>query len=368
MGVCRNMIDFAEYTFDTILSGLLSRIPDDLDKREGSIIYDALAPAAYEFASMYRNLETAYGDSFVFTASGDALDRRGAEMGIVRRPAVKALRLGKFYDSQGNGFDVAEGMRFGTLDGENSMSFSVLSQVETGVFCLEAETGGAVGNKYWGELLPAQYIEGLARAEMVGEPIIDGADQETDDEYRARYLYKVRNEPFDGNCAQYLQWALEYPGIGKAKVFPLWQGANTVKVSVLGVDDMPCSQQLLEEFQDYLDPGAQGLGNGVAPIGAKVTASTVDLVNIAVRCEVALEPERDREQYQELIREAIKAYFDSISYKKNKVFYMEVGAAILSVPGVTELVTLTLNGSAGDTSLGDEERPYLNSFTMEVVA
>lgn len=360
------MIDFAEYTFETILSGLLSRIPDDLDKREGSIIYDALAPAAYEFASMYRNLEAAYGNSFVFTANGEALDQRGAEMGISRRPAVKAVRVGKFYDSQGKGFDVAEGMRFGTLDGENSMSFLVISKVETGVFYLEAESGGSVGNEYCGELLPAQYIQGLARAEMTGEPIIDGADQETDDEYRARYLYKVRNEPFDGNCSQYLQWALEYPGIGKAKVFPLWQGPNTVKVSVLGTDDMPCSQQLLGKFQDYLDPGGQGLGNGVAPIGAKVTASTVDLLNIAVVCKVALEPDCDGEQCEKLIQEAIKAYFDSISYKRSKVFYMEVGSAILSVPGVAALVTLTLNGSAGDLDLGDEERPYLSTFTMEV--
>ena len=31
-------------TFETILEQMLSAVPDTVDKREGSIIYDALAP------------------------------------------------------------------------------------------------------------------------------------------------------------------------------------------------------------------------------------------------------------------------------------------------------------------------------------
>ena len=37
-------------TFSQILADMLARVPNDLDKREGSIIYDALAPAAVELA------------------------------------------------------------------------------------------------------------------------------------------------------------------------------------------------------------------------------------------------------------------------------------------------------------------------------
>ncbi|MDO4542151.1 MAG: baseplate J/gp47 family protein [Bacillota bacterium] len=360
------MIDFSQYTFESILQGLLSRIPDDLDKREGSIIYDALAPAAYEFASMYRNLEAAFKESFVATATGENLDQRGAEMGISRRAAVKSVRLGKFYDAQGNGMDVALGSRFATLDGENSRVFVAIAKEDNGVFHLEAEDGGAGANSYWGRLLPVQYIDGLAEAEMVEEPVIAGADEESDEEYRARYLYKVQNEPFDGNCAQYIQWALEYPGIGKCKIFPLWQGPNTVKVSVLNTEDMPCSQQLLADFQEYLDPNAAGLGNGVAPIGAKVTAATVTLLNISISCTVELAAGSNSEHYKALITKAVEDYLKEISYKKNKVFIMEVGAAILSVEGVLGLSELKLNNSAGDVQLGDEECPHLTDLTMEV--
>ena len=360
------MIDLSEYTFNAILEGMLSRIPDDLDKREGSIIYDALAPAAYEFASMYQNLSEAFDNSFISTATGEALDRRGAEMGIIRRPAVKAVRMAKFYDADGEGYDVEEGTRFSTPQGEDSRTYITVSKVEQGVFYLEDETGGAAGNNYIGDLLPNQYIDGLAQCEMVGEPIVKGSDAETDEEYRARYLYKVKNEPFDGNASQYLQWALEYPGIGKAKVFPLWNGANTVKVSVLGTDDMPCSEQLLADFQNYLDPGSQGLGNGVAPIGAKVTVSTVSLTNITVSGTLEISIGYDQTEVKEIAADAVREYFNYVSYNKTKVYYMEVGAAILGVDGVVGLTNLKLNNGTADISLGQEERPYLNSISLGV--
>lgn len=362
------MIDLTEYTFAAILSGLLSRIPDELDKREGSIIYDALAPAAYEFASLYSNLAEAYADSFVATATGQALDMRGAEMGITRREAVKAVRLGKFYDAEGQGFKIGEDLRFSTLDGDNSRTFTVLRELEPGVYYLEDTEGGAAGNSYIGELLPTQYVDGLARAELIGDPIIDGSDAESDEEYRARYLYKIKNEPCNGNTWQYLQWALEYPGIGKAKVFPLWDGPNTVKVSVLGTDDMPCSPALLADFQAYLDPGSQGLGNGVAPIGSRVTVSTVELFDVTVSCSVQLSPDTEEQHILALMAQAVRDYFNDISYKKEKVYYMEVGAALLSVEGVFAISDLKINNNTVDIAFAPEERPILSDFRAEVTA
>ena len=47
---------FEEKTYDNILDSLLSKVPADIDKREGSIIYDALAPVAAELTQAYINL------------------------------------------------------------------------------------------------------------------------------------------------------------------------------------------------------------------------------------------------------------------------------------------------------------------------
>ena len=43
-----------ENTFDKIMNRALERVSDDVDKREGSVIYDALSPMAAELVHCYR--------------------------------------------------------------------------------------------------------------------------------------------------------------------------------------------------------------------------------------------------------------------------------------------------------------------------
>jgi len=42
-----------KYTFDYLMKEALSRVNENIDTREGSIIYDALAPACYELAGFF---------------------------------------------------------------------------------------------------------------------------------------------------------------------------------------------------------------------------------------------------------------------------------------------------------------------------
>ena len=72
---------YEEATYEAILSRMLARIPEDFDKREGSIIYDALAPAAVELAMIYMELDAVLNQLFADTASREYLIRRAAERG-----------------------------------------------------------------------------------------------------------------------------------------------------------------------------------------------------------------------------------------------------------------------------------------------
>ena len=56
------MYEQMEYRY--ILSRMLERVPDIMDKREGSVIYDALAPAAAELANMYIELDSVLNQTF----------------------------------------------------------------------------------------------------------------------------------------------------------------------------------------------------------------------------------------------------------------------------------------------------------------
>ena len=62
-----------DVTFNEILERMLSRVPNSFDKREGSIIYDALAPAALELQRVYIELNSILSDAYGDTASREYL-------------------------------------------------------------------------------------------------------------------------------------------------------------------------------------------------------------------------------------------------------------------------------------------------------
>ena len=88
---------FESQTFELILQRMLDRIPDSFDKREGSVIYDALAPAAVELQTMYIALDDWLNEAFANTASREYLIRRASEVGVEPYPATKAVMKAKFF-------------------------------------------------------------------------------------------------------------------------------------------------------------------------------------------------------------------------------------------------------------------------------
>src|SRR5215831_10507371 len=76
-----------------------------------------------------------------------------------------------------------------------------------------ALTAGSIGNADSGTsvdfISPISGIDAQATVvEMTG-----GADTETDDQLRARVLFRIRNPPMGGSAADYIEWALSVPGV-----------------------------------------------------------------------------------------------------------------------------------------------------------
>lgn len=73
---------YEEVTYEEILERMLERVPDDMDKREGSLIYDALAPAAIELQIMYIELDVILKETFADNASREFYSdgRQNAEL------------------------------------------------------------------------------------------------------------------------------------------------------------------------------------------------------------------------------------------------------------------------------------------------
>ena len=76
---------YEDVTYELILDRMLDRVlaqNPNIDTREGSIIYNALAPAAVELQNMYIQLDTILNESFADTQTRDYLIKRCAERGV----------------------------------------------------------------------------------------------------------------------------------------------------------------------------------------------------------------------------------------------------------------------------------------------
>lgn len=351
---------YEHMTYELILQEMISRISakyPNLDTREGSIIFNACAPAALELAIAYAELDNVLSESFVGTASREYLFAHCNQMGmdVSVFNASAGVHKGVF------DVEVPIGSRW-NYDLYNYTVTEYIGKDDDGRFTyrMQCETTGTTPNNVTGKLTPITEVpQGLDYSEVT-ECLISGENEYTDDEIRVAYFDYVRSMAIDGNVAQYEKWCSTYPGIGHYKVFPLYNNQpNTVRVSILRApDNRKAGDTLINDFQEYLDPGIKGMGNGVAPIGAFVTVSTAAEIPITVGGKVTLAP--NRSVTTEELDKAIEDYFTEIAYKKKVVSYMGVGAALLKVDGVEFVSDLTLGGQQNDIDLQDEEIPVLN--------
>lgn len=344
---------YESMTYEAILQRMLDRVPNTLDKREGSIIYDALAPAAAELTQAYIELDINLQLAFADTSSDEYLTMRAAEIGIDRIAATYALRKGFFYATGNVPFDVDIGARF-TIE---RLNYIVIERISIGKYKLQCETSGDVGNIPFGNMVPVNYIEGLAKAELA-DVITSGEDEETDDSLKKRYHFRVRQPITSGNIYHYKQWAREVAGVGDAKVFPLWNGNGTVKVAIADSDMKPAIPALVTTVAQYIET--------VCPIGATVTvvSATGKTLNIAVKA--ILVPGVGLHGVYESFTAAVQAYLKEIAFVSSYVSHARIGTLLLAVPGVDDYSGLTLNGISGNVTLTGEEIPVLGSVDMEV--
>ncbi|WP_282939001.1 baseplate J/gp47 family protein [Paenibacillus sp. RC67] len=354
-------------TFQTILSRMLERVPADIDKREGSIIYDALAPAAWELAGLYTELDINLNLSFADTATGEYLERRTLEFGIQRKPASKARRKALFYGSGNVPFDIPIGSRFSG----GALNYTVIKKLSTGVFEVECEVSGAAGNQYFGTLLPISYMTGLSKAEL-SEVLVPGEDVETDASLRQRYFTALNEQPFGGNVADYKKKISDIPGIGGVKVFPVLQGGGTVKCTIISADHTSPSSILVNDVQTIIDPTVNsGEGLGFAPIGHHVTVVGVETVIFNVETSITLESGMTLGQVRADIEAAIEAYMLTLRQSwmneaQLVVRVSQIESRILTVAGVTDISSTLLNGAAANITLTSEQIPVLGKVSLSV--
>ena len=374
------MIDFSTQTYANLRAAMLAQIPATFDLRDTAPIPTAISPAAYALAGFYLTLNQVQQQAFIQTAVGDSLDMLAPLGGISRYPESAAVRLGVFNVS------VPIGSRFSTINGSASINFTATAtatvedpQEGSFYFQLTAETPGAIGNEYTGAIVPITTIPGLTSAQIT-DILVPGDDVEPDSDLRSRLIDALNNHPFGGNIAAYRTEILAIDGVGAVQVYPTWNGGGTVKCSILGSDFLPASPQLVQNVQTAIDPPAQGLGLGMAPIGAQVTIVAPTELTVNISATLTLSAGYSIPQIQSAVETAIEAYMLTVrqSWGNNvgttnveyaaDVYVARVIAAILTVPGVVNATSVQLNGGTSDLILTEtgtaQQVPVTGTVTL----
>lgn len=354
---------YEDQTQELIQARMLQNVPRNVDRREGSIIFDATAPASIEFMLLYAALDYFAKNTFGDTAERAYLVRRALERGLKPKEATRAVVKGKFTPPTLN-------IPLGTRYSCEAVNYAVTEKLTGGEYLLTAETAGTVGNLPTGRLLPIDYVEGLQSAMLV-EVTVPGEAEEETERFRARYLASIDSQAYGGNIADYRQKVNAIHGVGGVKVYPVWKGGGTVRIAFMTSDFKPPTAELVQKVQTAIDPERNhGEGVGIAPIGHAVTVEGAKNAAVPIGLHLSFAAGTAYTTYQRQVEETIDAYFaelnkgwqetqraeiDNVSNTGLTIRISQIESRILAISGIEDIQHTTLNGREENLTLGFDE-------------
>ena len=348
---------FEDKTYEELLQEKLEKVASSLDKREGSIIYDALAPNSLESAMIYVALDMILNETFADTASRDYLILRCKERGIAPLPATSAVAIGEF------DIDIPMGSRFSG----DKYNWAVTERISSGKYYMTCETEGADANGYLGQLIPIDYIDGLVTAEITSI-VINGEDEESTEHLRARYLNSFANQSYGFNRGQYIEVTEALHGVGGCKPYRAWSGPGTVKLVITNSDYKSPSAELINSVQTTIDPTQNsGEGTGLAPIDHEVTVVGVDETEINIETSLTFADNWNLEECLPNIEKALDNYYQELNSLWSKengllVRISQIESRLLNVEGVIDISDTRINGKTSNLMLDADAVAVRGSF------
>lgn len=345
---------YESLTPEVLRQQMLDSATGGISTAEGSFASDVYAPMAVEAYKIYGNIDLAIDSFFVQTSQGSYLDEAGAQVGVERRPGTTAS--GKVTVTGTTGATVPAGTLFTTNSGLQFAS-SAAAVLESGTATVEAEAveAGSQYNILAGEIVrlvsPVAGVTGATNAEAFS----GGTDVESDDALRERVLLRMRQPATSGNAAHYREWALSVPGVGDAKITPLVNGNGTVGVLICDSNKLPPSEDIVEDVAAYIETQR--------PIGATVTVTGAVAKTINVAAVATLEGV-EAAAVQASYQEALTSFFAEVAFNLSEVSVNRAAYLLMSIPGVIDYTSLTLNGADANVTIADNEVPVLGTCTV----
>lgn len=321
-----------------------------VDTREGSVYMDMQAGHCFRIAKFYNDLDRVFEMMAIDTCSGDILKEKAAQDDIHFYKASPSYWTADFI-----GALPEEGTEF--LCGDYYLTWKeVHDEVLNGFYLVSNDLGTVTNTLISGtELVPMDNIDDLEVATL-GHLVTEGTDEENDEHLRNRWRNQKVNRTANGNIMHYKSWCEDIQGVGRAIIFPLFAGENTVKAVLFSSDGMSVSEELVQKVQEYVDPidmgyevtldgkkyiCGDGMGMGVANLGAHFLAVSANPFELRITVPVTLSEGYTKDTAEEKAESKIREYLKKLALEttadsKTIVRISTIGSMIADMPDILD--------------------------------
>lgn len=348
-----------EISFEKTMSRMLDTISDDFDKRETSIIYQAVAMVVPELMLLQSDIELMEDEAFPDSCNYNSLVRFSGLRNIHPRQATRGVVIAEFSK------DIEIGTRFNCEE----RNYEVLEKINTNKYKLIAEETGHIESI--GDLTPINDMPDLRTAKITSV-YLDGREEESLESLRKRYMESLDYQAFGGNRADYIEKVTSVDGVGACKVFrrPKATSSEVGKITIVIVDTTykNASRELIKNVASILTPTEDGEGAGLAPIGHKITVVGAEKQTVNVKTRITIE--RDIDNITRDLTKAIEEYLHELrtGFGSDEATVVRISAIenkILGIKGVIDVSSTTINGVEKNLTIEDKSIPVIGEVEYD---
>ena len=348
-----------EISFEKTMSRMLDTISDDFDKRETSIIYQAVAMVVPELMLLQSDIELMEDEAFPDSCNYNSLVRFSGLRNIHPRQATRGVVIAEFSK------DIEIGTRFNCEE----RNYEVLEKINTNKYKLIAEETGHIESI--GDLTPINDMPDLRTAKITSV-YLDGREEESLESLRKRYMESLDYQAFGGNRADYIEKVTSVDGVGACKVFRRSKATSSEvgKITIVIVDTTykNASSELIKNVASILTPTEDGEGAGLAPIGHKVTVVGAEKQTVNVKTRITIE--RDIDNIARDLTKAVEEYLHELrtGFGSDEATVVRISAIenkILGIKGVIDVSNTTINGVEKNLTIEDKSIPVIGEVRYD---
>lgn len=352
--------NYDDITPESIKGEILADIGSSAETREGSYANTLVSPAAYQMWLVYQLIPGIIQLAFPDETSGQLIDARAADFGLMRTEGLRAEVTMQF--TLVSGLSTVPSIPAGTVvQTRDGLQFVLTEAVAfsgtVGTAHAQAARPGRMYNVEANTITMMQ--RNVAGVTLCTNPAAayGGTDEETDAAFLARYKEFLQRPISSGNRNHYIAWAKEISGIENAECVALWNGPGTVKVIVAGPEKAPVDGDVVADVAAHIEEER--------PVGATVTVVSVTELEVSVSATVTLSSGASSTQVEEQLEESLGQMLAQLPFGvAGTVYYTKVLALLLACDGVEGYSAFTVNGGTSNLAVTAEQTPVAGSLSI----